>query len=139
MANPEHQAGKRRACARLDLDRSLSSFEAQNDEVYLPVTVPKTFCLLLVMLLCAIEIRAQPTPLIQAHAHNDYEHQRPLLDALDHGFCSVEADIYLVDDRLLVAHEREKVKPDSTLESLYLELREERVKQNGVSVYRGGP
>ncbi|MEU9588105.1 hypothetical protein AB0D70_32420, partial [Streptomyces werraensis] len=38
---------------------------------------------------------AQPLP--RAHAHNDYEHDRPLLDALDHGFTSVEADIYLVD------------------------------------------
>src|SRR5207237_4622701 len=40
-------------------------------------------------------------PLIHAHAHNDYEHTRPLLDALDHGFCSVEADIHLVDGKLL--------------------------------------
>ncbi len=46
-------------------------------------------------------------PLPQAHAHNDYEHERPLLDALSHGFCSVEADIYLVDGALLVAHDRE--------------------------------
>ena len=37
------------------------------------------------------------TPLRQAHAHNDYEHPRPLLDALDHGFCSVEADVFLTD------------------------------------------
>src|SRR5262245_58578952 len=40
---------------------------------------------------------APTTPLRQAHAHNDYEHPRPLFDALDQGFCSVEADIYLVD------------------------------------------
>ena len=26
------------------------------------------------------------TPLPQAHAHNDYEHERPLLDALEQGF-----------------------------------------------------
>lgn len=36
-------------------------------------------------------------PLERAHAHNDYEHDRPLLDALDHGFTSVEADVWLVD------------------------------------------
>ena len=34
-------------------------------------------------------------PLGQAHAHNDYYHKRPLLDALSHGFCSVEADVFL--------------------------------------------
>ena len=33
----------------------------------------------------------------RAHAHNDYEHPRPLFDALDHGFKSVEADIWLVE------------------------------------------
>src|SRR5712672_4165891 len=68
---------------------------------------------------------ANPKPLVRAHAHNDYEHQRPLFDALEHGFCSVEADIYLVDGKLLVAHDRSKVKPERTLEALYLDpLRE---------------
>ncbi len=57
----------------------------------------------------------------QAHAHNDYLHKRPLLDALDCGFCSVEADIYLVDDQLLVAHTQSELSPDRTLRSLYLD------------------
>lgn len=39
-------------------------------------------------------------PWTRAHAHNDYYHRRPLLDALDHGFLSVEADIRLVDSEL---------------------------------------
>src|SRR5687768_14438029 len=61
----------------------------------------------------------------QAHAHNDYEHARPLLDALSHGFTSVEADIYLVEGKLLVAHDREDLKPGRTLAGLYLDpLRE---------------
>ena len=50
----------------------------------------------------ASEGRHWPRPLWRAHAHNDYEHPRPLLDALDHRFGSVEADIYLVDGQLLV-------------------------------------
>ena len=61
------------------------------------------------------------SPLRQAHAHNDYEHQRPLLDALSHGFTSVEADVYLVDGKLLVAHDREDLKSDRTLSALYLD------------------
>jgi hypothetical protein len=56
----------------------------------------------------------------RAHSHNDYEHQRPLFDALDAGFASVEADIYLVDGKLLVAHDRKDVHSDRTLESLYI-------------------
>jgi glycerophosphoryl diester phosphodiesterase len=78
-------------------------------------------------------------PLIHAHAHNDYEHARPLLDALDHGFCGVEADIYLVDGQLLVAHNRSQVKPERTLQALYLDPLRERVKQNGGRVFAGGP
>jgi len=78
-------------------------------------------------------------PLPSAHAHNDYEHKRPLLDALDHGFCSVEADIYLVDGALLVAHNRRDVKPERTLEALYLDPLLARVRENGGRVYRDGP
>ena len=79
------------------------------------------------------------TPLPRAHAHNDYLHPRPLLDALDHGFCSVEADIFLVSGQLLVAHERRDVRPERTLESMYLEPLRKRVLQNGGRVYPNGP
>jgi hypothetical protein len=78
-------------------------------------------------------------PLRQAHAHNDYEHERPLLDALDHGFCSVEADIYLTGDQLLIAHERKDLRPERTLEKLYLDPLRQRTKANGGRVYPGGP
>ena len=43
--------------------------------------------------------------LTNAHAHNDYEHTHPLADALEQGFCSIEADIHLVNGKLLVAHD----------------------------------
>ena len=56
-----------------------------------------------------------------AHAHNDYEHQNPLHDALAAGFTSVEADVYLVENRLLVAHDRDKTTLKRTLQSLYLD------------------
>jgi hypothetical protein len=97
--------------------------------------------LLLRLLSTGTSLLAQdlPKPLVQAHAHNDYEHKRPLLDALDHGFCSVEADIYLVEGQLLVAHQRSQVKPERTLQKLYLEPLRERVRKNGGRVYPGGP
>src|SRR5437773_10074144 len=82
---------------------------------------------------------SEPTSLIHTHAHNDYEHQRPLLDALDHGFCSVEADIYLVDGKLLVGHNRKDLRPNKTLETLYLEPLRERIRAYGGKVYRAGP
>jgi len=82
---------------------------------------------------------ADTPPLVRAHAHNDYEHPRPLLDALACGFGSIEADVYLVDGQLLVAHDRKAVKPERTLEALYLDPLRERVKQNGGRVYHSGP
>lgn len=101
----------------------------------------KTLRLLLLALVasCATTFAAEPVPLLQAHAHNDYEHVHPLFDALGCGFGSVEADIHLVDGKLLVAHDRKSVKPERTLEALYLDPLRERVKINGGRVYRGGP
>lgn len=77
--------------------------------------------------------------LIRAHAHNDYEHDRPLLDALDHGFCSVEVDLHLVGNNLLVAHDAENVQPGRTLQELYLDPLQHRVQKNKGRVYKGGP
>lgn len=82
---------------------------------------------------------AQTSPLSRAHAHNDYLHSRPLLDALSHGFCSVEADVFLVDGKLLVAHERSELQADRTLESLYLDPLLRRVRENGGRVHPGRP
>ncbi|WP_052947566.1 phosphatidylinositol-specific phospholipase C/glycerophosphodiester phosphodiesterase family protein [Aneurinibacillus tyrosinisolvens] len=74
-------------------------------------------------------------PLARTHAHNDYEHTRPLLDALEHGFTSVEADIWLVNGELLVAHDIKDLRPGRTLKSLYLDPLKQRVKDNHGAVY----
>lgn len=79
------------------------------------------------------------TPLKNAHAHNDYYHTRPLLDALDRGFTSIEADVFLVDGRLLVAHSLVEVTADRTLEGLYLKPLQDRVRKNAGRIYPGGP
>lgn len=74
----------------------------------------------------------------RAHAHNDYLHPRPLLDALDQGFGSVEADVFLVEGELLVAHERSSLSPQRTLRSLYLEPLRLRIGQHAGSVFGDG-
>ncbi len=76
-----------------------------------------------------------PALLPRAHAHNDYLHDRPLLDALAWGFCSVEADIWLVDGALLVAHERSSLDARRTLEALYLRPLWERFQANHGSIH----
>ncbi|MDX1962111.1 MAG: phosphatidylinositol-specific phospholipase C/glycerophosphodiester phosphodiesterase family protein [Pirellulales bacterium] len=82
---------------------------------------------------------ADVTPLPNAHAHNDYEHRRPLLDALEQGFCSVEADIFLVNGELLVAHTFLDLKGGRTLQKLYLDPLRERIQAQAGLVYRDGP
>lgn len=73
---------------------------------------------LLVLLGAGAGRAAEPLP--EGHAHNDYEHARPLLDALDAGFASVEADIWLVDGELKVGHSFTDLRAGRTLQSLYL-------------------
>jgi len=94
-----------------------------------------TILLISILLICSCRISSAPTgptPLPRAHAHNDYEHDRPLYDALDHGFTSVEADIHLADGRLYVAHDSDEITPNRTLRLLYLEPLKRRIIQNAV-------
>ena len=96
--------------------------------------------LLLNFLLIAIGLTgySQVVPLPNAHAHNDYEHERPLLDALENGFTSVEADVFLVDGILYVYHDLPTVlDKERTLENLYLKPLQDRITGNGGKVYPG--
>lgn len=80
------------------------------------------------------------TILTNAHAHNDYWHVRPLVQSLENGFMSVEADCYLIDGRMLVAHEKVFTKKRRTLQKLYLDPLMQRAKENALkSVYKNGP
>ncbi len=69
------------------------------------------------------------------HAHNDYEHARPLLDALAQGFESVEADVWLDGADVGVSHGGAPFK--GSLRALYLEPLAARVATQG-SVLDGG-
>jgi glycerophosphoryl diester phosphodiesterase len=90
--------------------------------------------------IASLTAAAEPviSPLRQAHAHNDYLHPQPLFDALAQGFGSVEADIFLTPDGLLVAHEAKELKPDRTLEELYLDPLRERIRSHDGWVYTPG-
>ena len=92
------------------------------------------------LLLSQLASGAEPVrPLVRAHAHNDYYHQRPLLDALSEGFCSIEADVFEVDGALLIGHDRDELRSERTLQELYLRPLWDRVRANGGRVYRDGP
>ena len=76
----------------------------------------------------------------RTHAHNDYAHPHPLLDALHHGFVGVEADVFLVGRELRISHD--KVKDWTTvptLESAYLKpLARLQAKRNSGGIYADG-
>jgi hypothetical protein len=55
------------------------------------------------------------------HAHNDYNRARPLLEALEQGASSVEADVFLENGALLVGHDRPQLTAARSLEALYLQ------------------
>jgi hypothetical protein len=105
--------------------------------------------LILLLLITSIARGSTPTtapssadtiaPLTDIHAHNDYQHARPLFDALDCGIASVEADIHLVGNELLVAHKTEECVPGRTLQSLYLDPVRDRVRANGGHVFPAAP
>lgn len=77
------------------------------------------------------------SPIPRSHSHNDYRQRRPLRDALSHGFISVEADVFLVDGDLLVAHDRAECVPGRTLRTMYLEPLAARARDRGGMIYRG--
>jgi len=88
--------------------------------------------------ICSDAISQGQFPHVQAHAHNDYEHTKPLWNALENGFISVEADVYLIEGKLKVSHEGPK--PGAgTLEQLYLRPLDSLLKRNNGRVYPDYP
>lgn len=99
--------------------------------------IPAFLFLILVVSSC-LNLSAQIAPrsaLTNLHAHNDYYHRRPLIDALNEGFCSVEADIFYKDGAFYVGHSANELKPSRTLESLYLQPLLQRSRENEGKIF----
>jgi len=80
----------------------------------------------LCMTLCIAFNCSQPLPPTAAqglplHSHNDYWRRAPLLEALEAGCISIEADVFAGDGKLMVAHDRKKIRKENTLTAMYLE------------------
>ena len=72
-----------------------------------------------------------------AFSHNDYWRPVPLLDALSFCFNSVEADLWLIDGELYVAHDKSEIEKENIFEEMYLKPLAERIKNNGGKVFKG--
>jgi hypothetical protein len=90
----------------------------------------KLLCLFMIVFI-GHKTQAQSTPpLINAFAHNDYFHKRPLLDALDNGYNHIEADVYLRRGKLIVAHILPMFRRSKQLENMYFKPLYDRINGN---------
>ena len=69
------------------------------------------------------------------HAHNDYVHPIPFFTAYYQEAGSIEADIFLYNGQLCVAHTDKEIDLKKTLEALYLMPLQEKVRFHGGKVY----
>jgi alkaline phosphatase len=70
-------------------------------------------------------------------AHNDYVQANPFHDAYNLRVGYIEADVFLHDGELLVAHTRLEIKKQNTLDGLYLKPLSDRIAENNGSAYPG--
>ena len=73
---------------------------------------------LLIFFFCRISIQAQP---VRIHSHNDYRQAHPLQEALSQKVFSLEADIFLYQGQLRVAHDESELPTAPSFDSLYIQ------------------
>ena len=76
--------------------------------------------LVLLFLLVASFLGAQNNSEFRVHSHNDYLQNVPFWKAISAGATSIEADVFLIDDVLYVAHAKEEIETERSYEKLYL-------------------
>ncbi len=69
------------------------------------------------------------------HSHNDYEQANPFFTAYQYQFESIEADIFLKDGELFVAHNPQEIKAHRTISKLYLQPVADAMTANKGTIY----
>lgn len=69
------------------------------------------------------------------HSHNDYQQKKPLFDALKYGYQSIEIDVWLHNNSLVVSHIKLGLNKKPTIDALYLSPLIESIKKNRGKVY----
>jgi len=97
-------------------------------------------------LLCLAALTAGFSPAIygqhydvtkNTHSHNDYLQPQPFYTAHANHFASMEVDVFLVNNELYVAHNKEDIDKERTIERLYIEPILAQIKLNGNNkIYR---
>lgn len=69
-------------------------------------------------------------PAYTIHSHNDYEQPIPFWTAYYAMAGSIEVDIYLENGQILVGHDKEDLRPERTIQALYLDPLRQQLKQH---------
>jgi alkaline phosphatase len=97
--------------------------------------------IIVIYLFCGCQcLLAQPKTFTMqnTHAHNDYLHEKPFFEAYSLNYGMIEADIFIQNDELVVAHERKSIKSENTLSKLYINPLLEKIKANNGRIYPNG-
>jgi len=81
----------------------------------------KNYLTTILLFLLVSQVIGQVYTAQNAHSHNDYAQQKVFHLAYNEGFGSIEADIHLVNNEILVGHDAKDLKTVNTLAFLYLE------------------
>jgi len=107
---------------------------AGNDSVAMNIKRISALCYLLICAACCSSL-AQTYTSASIFAHNDYVHATPFHISYQWQVGYIEADIFLKDSALLVAHTAEEVTQSRTLDSLYLQPLQQHIAQNKGHAY----
>lgn len=84
---------------------------------------------------CMKCVTAQDYNTARIFAHNDYARAHPFHTAYDLQVGYIEADIFLINGEILVAHHKHEIKNQNTLENLYLKPLQTKIRKNNGLVY----
>jgi alkaline phosphatase len=76
---------------------------------------------LLLLLLITSKYLAAQNQSCKGHSHNDYRQKNPFSTAYQSMMASIEADIWEKDGDLYVAHEKNEIRKENTLDALYIQ------------------
>jgi alkaline phosphatase len=82
-----------------------------------------------------MQLHAQDYKTFNIHAHNDYENKVPFIEAFNNKVGVIEADVFLVDNELFLAHSSKEITPSFTLKKAYLDPISEKIKLQKMPPY----
>ena len=86
-------------------------------------------------LLSIIHAQSQVYNTSAVFAHNDYARTVPFYTAYDLQVGFIEADVFLIDSKIMVAHHKHEIESGKTLDSLYLLPLRKKIAENKGYVY----